>query len=373
MPRMASGRMKVRVELIRLRGNETLTCDTTRVARSMNHLLFMTAVVGTMMIVSPQETRAQDSPLVRIGRLAERDTLKVLVTDSGLGGLAVCADIESRARQSGIYRQLQIIFANALPESNRGYNRMKTTAEKVRVFDDALRGMERWYAPDVILVACNTLSVLIPQTSFVTTSAIPVLGIVETGVDMLFEKLSADPQSTAVIFGTETTIGAGTHRQLLLERGVDSIRLVTQACPNLAGMIESDARGEKVSSAIAGFAGDAMAKVERTSDAVLVGLCCTHYGYAAREFEAAMRKRGAVRVEIVDPNSRMSDALFPSTRTRRTEHTNISVAVVSRAAISPEEIASIGALVDSVSHATALALQKYELKPDLFPYMPPQE
>ncbi|MCC6395857.1 MAG: aspartate/glutamate racemase family protein [Bacteroidetes bacterium] len=339
----------------------------------MKHLLLMTAVVGTMMIASPKESRAQGSPLARIGQLAERDTLKVLVTDSGLGGLAVCADIELRARQSGIYRRLQIIFANALPESNRGYNRMKSTAEKVRVFDDALGGMERWYAPDVILVACNTLSVLIPQTSFVTTSAIPVLGIVETGVDMLFEKLSADPRSTAVIFGTETTIGAGTHRRLLLERGVDSVRIVTQACPNLAGKIESDARGEKVVSAIAEFAGEAMGKIERTSDPVLVGLCCTHYGYAAREFEKAMRKRGAAGVEIVDPNSRMSNALFPPGRPRRAEGTDVSVEVVSRAEISPEEIASIGALVDSVSHPTAQALRTYELKRDLFPYVPPQE
>ncbi len=334
----------------------------------MKSISLITFLAGVMALVSPPESPARDSVRVRIARLAEKDTLTVLVTDSGLGGISVCADIESRARQTGMYSQLRIIFANALPESSQGYNKMKSTAEKVRVFDAALHGMARWYKPDVILVACNTLSVLIPQTTFVDTTSVPVLGIVETGVEMLFERLSADPNSSAVIFATETTIGAGTHRKLLIEKGIDSMRLVPQACPDLAGEIEMDAGSDLVSSSIGAFVGDATLRLRTGTANVLAGLCCTHYGYVAKTFEGALRECGIEGVEIVDPNSRMGDILFPPGKLRRSEKPDIHVAVVSRAIIVPAEISSISTLVESLSPATAAALRTYTVQRDLFMY-----
>jgi glutamate racemase len=313
---------------------------------------------------------APDSVAARIARAAQKDSITVLVTDSGLGGLSVCADLDARVRRTGAYRKVRIIFANALPESNRGYNRMKTTGEKIRVFDAALHGMARAFTPDVILVACNTLSVLIPQTAFAAASPIPVLGIVETGVGMLYEQLTADPASTAVIFGTETTIGAGTHRRLLIERGIDPARLVTQACPNLAGAIETDVRSDRVSTAITAFASEAAGNMAPGTGKVLAGLCCTHYGYAAGRFRDALGAGGARPVVIVDPNTRMNDALFPEGKGRMTDHPECTVEVISRAVISPEEIASIGVLVQEVSPATAAALRCHTLNRQLFPYEP---
>lgn len=98
----------------------------------MSTILLSTMMIFFMTLLTGCTTPGSDSLDVRIGRLAQKDTITVLVTDSGLGGLSVCADIEARARRSGLYRQIRIIFANALPESNRGYNKMKTTAEKVK-------------------------------------------------------------------------------------------------------------------------------------------------------------------------------------------------------------------------------------------------
>ena len=313
---------------------------------------------------------AADTVAARVARLVQRDSITVLVTDSGLGGLAVAADLDARVRTTGVYRKVRIIFANALPESNRGYNRMKTTQEKVRVFNDALTGMARAYAPDVILVACNTLSVLIPQTAFATTSPIPVLGIVETGVDMLYDKLAGEPGSAAIIFGTETTIGAGTHRRLLAERGIDTARIVTQACPNLAGAIETDASGSAVARAVDGFVALAAAELHAGTGKVYAGLCCTHYGYASARFRDALTAHGVARVEIIDPNTRMNDALFPPGRGRVTDLPECTVEVVSRAVISPEEQASIGGLVEAVSPPTAGALRSYLLQRALFPFNP---
>lgn len=323
-----------------------------------------------VVLAAPSGSRAQDSTRARIERLAERDSVTILITDSGLGGLAVCADVDRRMRMEGVYRNARLVFANALPESNRGYNRMATTEEKVEVFDAALSGMARWYAPDAILVACNTLSVLIPQTRFVKESPIPVLGIVETGVEMLYDRLQADPKATGIIFGTETTIGAGTHRRLLVEKGIDSSRLTVQACSGLAGKIEEAAGGDSVRVAIDGFVGQAIAQAPGGHGTVYAGLCCTHYGYSRGFFEEAFRAKGIDNAVVVDPNARMGDVLFPPGAKRRIENPDVRVEVVSRAVISPEETASIGGLVEPVSPATAEALRTYQLKKDLFPFTP---
>jgi len=323
-----------------------------------------------MMLATLSESRAQDSTRARVGRLAQKDSITILITDSGLGGLSVCADVDRRMRKEGVYRKARLVFANALPESNRGYNKMATTAEKVEVFDAALTGMARWYAPDAILVACNTLSVLIPETRFARESPIPVLGIVETGVEMLYERLQSDPRATGIIFGTETTIGMGTHKRLLVGKGIDSSRLVTQACPNLAGKIEEAAGGEEVRSAIDGFVTQALARKPEQPGTIYAGLCCTHYGYSKGFFEEAFREKGVGDAVIVDPNARMGEVLFPPGAKRRVDHPEVRVEVVSRAVITPEETASIGGLVEPVSPATAEALRTYLLKKDLFPFTP---
>jgi len=322
-------------------------------------------VTSMVSSASSQLTTAQ-----AVSRLAERDSITVLVTDSGLGGLSVCADLDQKARATGLYRVLNIIFCNALPEASQGYNRMPSVERKIRVFDDALAGMARWYAPDAILVACNTLSVLIPRTAFVQSSPLPVLGIVEMGVEAMAGKLLADSTSTAIVFGTETTIAAGTHRDLLLARGIAPERIVMQACPDLAGEIEADARSETVSTAIDLFAGEAMGSVRRMRSPLVAGLCCTHYGYCGAMFDSSLRSAGAADVVVVNPNSRMSDVLFPAGVSRVYPSPQINVRVVSRALIAPAEQVSIGRLLEPVSQATAAALRTYELKRDLFPYQP---
>jgi glutamate racemase len=326
----------------------------------------MALTVGAGVAATPAGGLAQTDVSGRISEIAKKDVITVLVTDSGLGGLSVAADIERRARTSGAYRSLHIIFANALPEASRGYNKMPTVERKVQVFDDALAGMVRWYTPDVILVACNTLSVLIPRTR--GAQGTPLLGIVVMGVDMLEEKLKADPASSAIIFGTETTVAAGTHRSMLIDRGIAPERIVLQACPNLAGEIEADAGSDVVRTMIDLFASEALEGRQHKGDAVVAGLCCTHYGYCGTAFAEALRPLAAGGVQVVNPNERMSDVLFPAGKKPFTGTPEVTVRVVSRAFISEAEIRSIGSLLEPVSSATAAALKAYERKADLFPF-----
>jgi len=312
----------------------------------------------------------QDALLQRqCAALVNRDSIKVLVTDSGLGGLSVCAAVDSLATSSGRYSHVQLVFANALPDSGSGYNRMKSLDEKVKVFNDALNGMVAAFHPDIILIACNTLSVVYPSTAFSHAATIPVIGIVSMGVDLITEDLQRHPGSRVIVFGTETTIGAGTHQRLLLERGVPPDQIVVQACSGLAGEIERDARGSRVEDAINRYVGEAIGKAMPLKGSVTGALCCTHYGYAASLFHSAIARRTEGEVTILDPNMRMARLLFPATQKSVHALPRVIVQVVSRAVITHEEIQSIGSLLQPVSERTAAALKAYELRRDLFPYI----
>jgi hypothetical protein len=208
--------------------------------------------------------------------------------------------------------------------------------------------------------------VLLPQTR--AAAGVPTLGIVELGAAMLAERLREIAGSTAIVFATETTIAAGAHQELLLASGVAPDRIVEQACPLLAREIEIDPVGATVRAMVEGFAAEAVAKMEHRGDAIVAGLCCTHFGYLAASFLEALRPLARERVEVVDPNRRMSLALFPPDKAAFVAPPEVAVEVVSRAQIFDFEVASIAALVDPVSPATAAALRAYERRRDLFPF-----
>ena len=321
-------------------------------------------------IMTPLHAQPSGTQEQQLAALAGKDTITNLVTDSGLGGLSVCAAIDSLARATGRFGDVHLIFANALPDAGSGYNKMKSMERKVQVFDDALRGMTARFHPDLVLIACNTLSVVYPLTPFSRETHIPVIGIVSMGVDMLQEELERHPDRSAIVFGTETTIGAETHKRMLIERGIAPDRIVNQACPNLAGQIERDARGEAVRAAIRGFAVEAAGNRKHPDRGVVAALCCTHYGYCTEFFREALAGLTPAGITIIDPNMRMSQLLFPPADSTARRHATVrcTVRVVSRAEITEEEIRSISGLLAPVSLPAAAALRSYEFQTDLFPY-----
>ena len=71
-----------------------------------------------------------------------KNHVTILVTDSGLGGLAIFAEIAARLKSDPIFPEVSLIYYNAWPEQNRGYNGLKDMDERIRVFDRALAGHE---------------------------------------------------------------------------------------------------------------------------------------------------------------------------------------------------------------------------------------
>jgi glutamate racemase len=174
-----------------------------------------------------------------------KNKLTLVVTDSGLGGLSVMDDISQKLKKWGYYKTVNLIFVNALFDANAGYNALQTRTEKINMFNKVLNGIDSKFHPDAILIACNTLSVISPETEFVKKTKIPVVGIVESGVQLINSRLSSRPNSCVAIMGTETTIEEDSHRKALIEGGIISERIITKACPQLQAYIEQNPNGEE--------------------------------------------------------------------------------------------------------------------------------
>ncbi len=103
--------------------------------------------------------------------------VRIVITDSGLGGLSVLAELERRLRENPIFESTELIFFNSLYSSSYGYNSMMDLSEKAIVFNNALNSIEENYKPDIILVACNTLSIVYPHTNYAQNPKTEVRGL----------------------------------------------------------------------------------------------------------------------------------------------------------------------------------------------------
>jgi len=293
--------------------------------------------------------------------------MHILITDSGVGGLSVCAYAERFVRTHGFTEPVRLTFANAAPENDYGYNSMRTREEKLATFDRFLRNVTTRFAPDLIYVACNTLSVLLPDTPYVAGAEIPVKGIVGTATDLMLKELHADPRSVALIFGTQTTIDAGTYPRLLQERGIDASRIVSQACPGLADTISEDREGTKTAAEIRGWVDRAIAQMQTKDAPVVACLACTHYGYRKEVFAAALAEAG-IEAQVVNPNESAVDELFPPPSKGAAEglHRDVDVSFLTRYAIPAATIEALTWFLSDISPRTVAAMQHFVHEPDLF-------
>ncbi len=293
--------------------------------------------------------------------------MHILITDSGVGGLSVCAFAERFVRTHGFGEPVRLTFANAAPENHYGYNSMPQREVKLKTFDRFLGNVTERYAPDLIYVACNTLSVLLPDTPYFQKAVIPVKGIVKTGAGLLLRELQADPRSVAIVFGTQTTIDAGAYPRLLEARGVEPSRIISQACPGLADTISEDREGVRTSSEIAAHVGAAKGKMEQTDRPVVACLACTHYGYRKDLFSGALAGAG-IRATVVNPNERAVDDLFG----RRLDdgsaaiHREAGVEFVTRYAIPEATVEALTWFLADISPRTVAAMKSFVHVPDLF-------
>jgi glutamate racemase len=295
--------------------------------------------------------------------------MHILITDSGVGGVSVVAYAERFVRTQGFTEPVRLTFANAAPANDYGYNSMPSREAKIETFDRFLRNVTERYAPDMIYVACNTLSVLRPDLK----------GVVDTGVALVVEQLlcgAGNPagevmpekpparlpaphrDSVAVIFGTQTTIDSGVYPRRLQERGIDASRIVTQACPGLADVISEDRDGTKARPEIEKWVAAAVAKMPKRDAPIVACLACTHYGYRKDLFAEALGG-GAT---VINPNESAVYDIFDHSGAMH----DAEVEFITRYALPEATVETLTWLLQDISPKTVDAMQHYMHVPDLF-------
>ena len=332
----------------------------------MNRLLRPASAVLTALLVAASGARAGD--LRAFGDAArQKPDVTIVVTDSGLGGLSVAADLAARLPESGIVKSARIVFVNAEPDAKWGFNDLKADADKVRIFDGALSAMEARYHPDLILIACNTLSVVWPRTAHAKSGGVETVEIVSLGAGLIEKELAAKPGATALVFATKTTIESGAHKGLLVEKGVAPDRVVGEACPKLAGAIERGAGSDETVSYVKRFVADALEKRPSKGGPLVVSLNCTHFPYVTPLWEQAFATAGYPGVKVLDPNPLMTDLVLREGGEKRFPRTSVTVEAVSKVPVDDGTRANLAALLRKTSPETADALLHIRQDPALFP------
>ncbi len=302
----------------------------------------------------------------RIQQVLQKKDLTVVVTDSGLGGLSITAEAVKRMQTEQSFQKVEFIFFNALFSNQGGYNSLRTRKEKLAVFNSTLNAMQQRYSPDIILIGCNTLSVLFPHTSFARHAKVPAVGIVDSGVDLISEKLKSRPEARVIIFGTHTTIAEGVHEGKLRKKGFLDERIVTRSCPDLVSFIERGYNSAETEMLIYAYVDEAVRELQENHTPFFVSFNCTHYGYAQPLWEKAFKELGRRPLAYLNPNPRMIDFLFPLEKLGAYADVQVAVRVVSMVEIPEETRNSLSRLLAPVSPATAAALRNYQLIPDLY-------
>ncbi|HCV86489.1 MAG TPA: hypothetical protein DGB85_07845 [Deltaproteobacteria bacterium] len=220
--------------------------------------------------------------------VTEAASVRLVVTDSGLGGLSVCADL-LKAPTGPTAKNTELLYVNAAPDPQHSYNSMESLAEKQEVFQTFLGRLADSYQPDHIFVACHTLSALLPE---IKLPKLPIQGMLELTHKAILEKTKEFGYSRLLILATPTTISSGVYDRLLPD--TQSI-----ACPGLADVISSDLTGTRIIENIRLFLSGANPPL--SPGKVIVVLGCTHYGWRENLFLEALDDIG-IEPSLINPN-----------------------------------------------------------------------
>ncbi|MBF0288318.1 MAG: aspartate/glutamate racemase family protein [SAR324 cluster bacterium] len=295
--------------------------------------------------------------------------MKIVITDSGLGGLSICAFLANYLKYSNFTKSIEIVYVNAVPRDDLGYNQMQSRQQKVETFNDTLYGIQHWYQPDFILIACNTLSTLVQDTSFAKNESVSIEEIIHIGVDLILQHLSESHASGVFIFATDTTIEDQIYTRQLGNYGIAEKRMVSQAFTGVATMISNDPEGKKVYQEIKKFIMEAHQKMKQDFLPMYAFLGCTHYGYRKTFFKQAFAELGYNDVTILNPNEcAFRHVLFSQNQNSSgdREPTHLTIEFASRYALPEKEISTLSQFLAPYSSQTVHALQNYTLKSNLF-------
>ncbi len=288
--------------------------------------------------------------------------MKIVITDSGLGGLGITAGIFEKGTSD---REVALVFANAQPAPERGYNKMDTADEKREVFNSALEGFYSGFEPDLIIIACNTLSVLADDTEFSKNNKCALLNIVDYGIKKFSANYIPGRKRKIILLGTETTVSSGMHKDELEKRGWNSENIIPVACSGLAGAIEKDFEGEDVLEKINRAFSLAKEAGAGDADEIIIYIGCTHYSYVKSQIYERFCDLPTEKINIFDPGEYIIEDMAGEINSHCNEGKN-NLEIFSKIIIPDAEINGIYKLLKHDYPLTAARLLDYKIRSDLF-------
>jgi len=205
------------------------------------------------------------------------------VFDSGFGGLTV-------------HRAL----IEALPERDFVYlgdnrNAPYGTRPPIEVLNLTCAAIERLFAEGctLVVIACNTASVValrwiqqqwLPVRRREDGIARNVIGIAVPTIEAATSRAS-DASGPIAVFATQRTVDSGVY-PLEIHKRQPGRAVVQQACPELAGAIESGAAPERLRALVHCYVEQMMDRAGSPPESVI--LACTHYPLVAAYFAEAL-------------------------------------------------------------------------------------
>lgn len=290
--------------------------------------------------------------------------MRVGITDSGVGGLSVCASLEARLRDSPLETDFEILYLNAAIEDHYAYNSMPDRETRLLAFDRFLTSVHQRYQLDLLFIACNTLSVLYQSPYFDHHRHIPIQGIVDTGVGEMLTIFEKQPDTTFLVFATPTTIEEGVYGKRLREHGVPPGQVIEHACPGLPDAISNDGSGQLARQLLVQFIPAALKRSQNAPKSVTAFLGCTHYGYQARQFEQVLAPL-VPKMQVLNPNQAGVDTILTMMNTSEPGKNSLKIDFITRYKIPAIVTESLSAYIGKDAPMTLSALRNFTLLPEL--------
>ncbi|MBI4365779.1 MAG: aspartate/glutamate racemase family protein [Deltaproteobacteria bacterium] len=288
-----------------------------------------------------------------------------MVTDSGLGGLTTAASmvnaLERRASGPGV----DVVFVNAQASWNPKafYGSLPSNEVKGQLFWRVLDKIQEELAPSLLVVACNTLSVVYREMG--DTRPFPVVDILAAGNDALQAGWRRYPTAEMVLFATQTTIDGGVYQRGLAAADFPMSRLHTQACPQLSVHIEKGDMLE-VARRVSQHVADVASRMHGRK--AVLGICCTHYEYVKDVFVKAFAARGITVVTTASPDGEHLIESWTVPDRRLEEGPRVRMRVISQCELTEESIRACAGFLEKTSGTVAEALRQYKHRPNYFPW-----
>jgi len=303
--------------------------------------------------------------------------MKIVIIDSGLGGLSVCALLIHLLKNYSVPENfdppsydIKITYVNAVPSNDLGYNTMSGEHEQIETFEKIISNTVRLISPDNIFVACGTLSVLLNQMTNPSDKSLKIEGMVSIGIQLLMDNLKNIPKAKAIIMATPTTVNKNIFQRELLKNGIAKNQIVAQSCPNLANEISNDSEGSKVEKRIQYWVKKSLEQLQgKTTDHLMLFLGCTHYSYHENAFKMAFFNEGFNKLTVLNPNYAAAEKLKNYVLNYQSINSVLkncfSINFLTPYAIPEQEKITLKKLLTPISPETSKALINAQIVPEL--------